>query len=227
MVKKMSIRLGDETPTKKHRIVNPSEKGYFKMLEDAYFDPMYLQLGSRYSSFYQGNAAIDFRKQCIQDGSYFIGLDIDECSIVGQDSNDIAMITIQAKLFHQSKTLEVFKDSFDIDRFNYMQLSSDRLKEQIELIAQATVNPELVRAYHIINTKLGHKPYIFLYTQKGTIAKMLNEDYKKMEWWNNWFKQDLTRLKSDENVRKLETWNATTDAKKRLHEFDNGYCVFF
>jgi len=111
-----------------------------------------------------GNRAWESRLQSVQRGHYFIALDLDECSVVGNDTNDILRTALYAKEHHEARTEGDAKTVY-----------TERATELVQELCPLIVNPAMVRAVADIEAKIGYKPYIFAYTNKGSIEKKIHE----------------------------------------------------
>lgn len=110
-----------------------------------------------------GNAAIAYRQHAAEENRYFLALDIDQCSALGEDTNDILRTASMMIRFACEKEVEA-NGHIDADA------ELERQRKLIQ-IAQLVINPQVLNVYKEIEEKTGHKPYVFAYTNKGDFAE--------------------------------------------------------
>ena len=173
------------------------------------------------------NSAVHIRTISNLHGHYFIGLDLDECSIVGSDTNDLTKLCLFAKDFHEGNETVLSKLSAPPIREAYLnqRLDHNTIERQIDIVAEATVNPELVRAYIDIQGSVQHKPYVFIYTNKGGAARAIAESYDKML---SLYGATMTHPDTPQEAKAyVHQWYVESDIHQRISVYSNGLTVFF
>jgi len=114
-------------------------------------------------------------------GRYFVGIDLDECALLGSDTNMVLNLGMMALKFHS------FPPPFSSPELQKMykeqQMSLPRVQQQLEQLGKLVVNPRLIEAFTQITTQLGYVPYVFAYTNKGGLLDLLQEcmtEYKHL-----------------------------------------------
>jgi len=156
------------------------------------------------------NIAVEARSLAASRKHYFIALDLDECSVVGSDTNDILRTAFTIIDHHKAQ--------------GYPQISEARSNVLLHELCELIVNPSMVNAIHAIRDRIGYMPYVFAYTNKGR-AERVFAAYRK-----NW-KQMLDQCLKMQRTSKDEKAAAKTEyeTKWKNHEHNeppNGSWVF-
>jgi len=149
------------------------------------------------------NACIRARENAAQLGHYFVGLDLDECSVLGNDTNDILRVAMHARDFYDDK---------------------ESSSETLRLIAQKCINPAMTRALSEIRAKVGHMPYVFVYTNKGSVAEKI---YFLMEAYRKYFDKIMrSRIVDAQDKQYLREWSNSIKVEERSKRRLNGLTTF-
>lgn len=156
------------------------------------------------------NIAVEARSLAASRKHYFIALDLDECSVVGSDTNDILRTAFTIIDHHKAQ--------------GYPQISEARSNVLLHELCELIVNPSMVSAIHAIRRRIGYMPYVFAYTNKGRAGNAF-ASYRK-----NW-KQLLEQCMKMQRISDDDKAAAKTEyeTKWKHHEHDeprNGFWVF-
>jgi len=157
------------------------------------------------------NIAIERRRQAAFNDHYFIALDLDECSVLGNDTNDVLRTAFHILDYHKQK--------------NFGQIPEERINTLIIELCLQLVNPSMVQAIQKIKDNIGYMPYIFAYTNKGSSAKIFQNNMKR---WT----QLLSRCMSNQTISNTEKENAKQEHeqgwKNHIHKkHPDDFWVFF
>lgn len=161
------------------------------------------------------NPAIAQRNFARSHNHYFIALDLDECSVLGSDTNDIIRLMLTAQR-HYDKVRGAQSAPNIID--------AARMEEIFHKTAESVVNPAMLRAIREIELKVGHKPYVFAYTNKGTVCNQLQYFLKSVrQCYENLMKR--TNI-SPKDKQTLAAWSRQYDFSKTILDRPEGPTVF-
>jgi len=170
------------------------------------------------------NASELIRQLSIRSGLYFVGLDLDECSVLGSDTNDILTICNEAR-----KQVMSTPTTPGLNRLQAQEEIKQRLQMTDQIIAdisQLVVNPELVAAHKSIMSKVKHVPYYFAYTNKSVVAKSILESYEYMRELRHHCLQSPAEVGSDIHESVKNSMHANSlDAK--IIQASNGDTLYF
>jgi hypothetical protein len=120
-----------------------------------------IQSISRHPYFLGYNKSVDARMDIVNEDNYVVALDIDECSVVGSNTNEILTLAVHA-----------MENNFHLRRRGDNKIMSRHYeKEILEKLAINLINPSMVNAIHDITSKTKKMPYIVVYTNKVGIGK--------------------------------------------------------
>ncbi|NBP59252.1 hypothetical protein EBU71_22395, partial [bacterium] len=109
-----------------------------------------------------------YRRKAIDNDHYFVGLDLDECSLLGADTNNVLDLGFIAKHFHLN--MPRYTEPTMQETYKKQQLSEGETNKFLFQLAENVVNPGLLQAMDQIREKVGHQPYVFAYTNKCVLV---------------------------------------------------------
>jgi hypothetical protein len=162
------------------------------------------------------NPCIQHRMLYSATKKYTLALDLDECSVVGGDTNDTLRTALTIKN-HYAKTLpEAEAKSYAID--------ADR---KLVNLGMLLVNPKLIESINKIRAKIGYTPYVLCYTNKGKLAEYISTLLDMLENRYNFTIENSTvseAIKKQLNEERVNGWSKvkTTDPESGFYCFLEG-----
>lgn len=163
----------------------------------------------------RGNPAIVRREQASAEGWYFLALDLDECCVLGSDTNDILRVAANMINFACKK------EQAEHEHINETA-QAERLRKFKE-IAKLLINPNVLETFQKIQAKTHHRPYVLAYTNKKKVANWIRDlvaHFRTFILRNQLEKGDPAKTETMERSMN-EKWGNIVH-----HEGDNGSWVF-
>ena len=146
----------------------------------SFLNPLKHAKGSSYNSNAFVSKSIDCRQLANKSNHYFIALDLDECSLLGGDTNGILELGFVARRYHDQ--MPRYTDEKMQEEYFKQRIGEKELNKLLLNLAENVVNPALINAMSEIKKMVGHQPYLFAYTNKVMLVDEYAAylDYYKM-----------------------------------------------
>jgi hypothetical protein len=178
------------------------------------FSEFFRQLENQRDANVAQNACKFLRVYNASQNRYFVGIDLDECALLGSDTNMVLNLGMMSLKFHSFpppfSTPELQK------RYKEQQMAMPRVQQHLEQLGKLVVNPRLIEAFTQITTQLGYVPYVFAYTNKGGLLDLLQECIAE---YHHLYKKSRIGACVDNDV---SSGNSGHSQSKNIFNFGNG-----